>query len=105
MHTPVSHQSHWSDSGPSPRQPHTQPWSNTNSAQHQAFFNVAAQANGYQWFQYPPPLDQPASLSEAFGIIKLQDPGNVDWYMDTGEPRISTMMQVFLSPLAIRPLI
>lgn len=40
--------------------------------------------NDFQFFQYTPFADQATTLPQAFNTMTFQDPGNKNWFMDTG---------------------
>lgn len=66
------------------RHPHMNHWPTPSSAQQQAFFSTASQPHDVQSVPYLTTQDQPTILPQAFNTLSLQDPGNADWYMDTG---------------------
>ncbi|KAJ9535086.1 hypothetical protein OSB04_un001838 [Centaurea solstitialis] len=76
-----------------------QPFSSHQTQQQQAF--IAGQPNTWQWYNFPNATDQPTALPQAFSSMTLQDPGNADWYMDTGLLHIFMPTQVSSSLLAI----
>ncbi|CAH1427507.1 unnamed protein product [Lactuca virosa] len=81
---PPTHQAQWTNTANSSFPQH---WLNLNPVQPNSMFflSMAQQPNNWQWFQCPNNMDQPTTLPQAFNSMTLQDPGNTDWYMDTGE--------------------